>query len=162
MEASVKTTSVSEVPPPPPPPHTHTQPCQLLVNKQNVKATDEGDELREEEGRETAKVSAALLVTSCLYCTLRGIVVITPLTEPSTGSGLPSSLPPTPLLFSHLAAKWFIWLPRHIPRHIGAFGYWQQPQTLKHMSTYTQTQRNIFRRINILYRISHSLLCVRT
>lgn len=67
--------------------------------------------------------------------------MITPLTESSARSGLPSSLPPTPLLLSHSAAKWFIWLPRHIRRHIGASSYWQRSQTLKHMSTYTHTHR---------------------
>lgn len=95
-------------------------------------------------------MSAASSVTSCLYCGLRGIVVITPLTESSARSGLPSSLPPTPLLFSHSAAEWFIWLPRHIHRHIGASIYWQHSQTLKHMATYIRARRKIGRQTSLL------------
>lgn len=109
-------------------------------------------EIKEEKKkRRQWEWSAALLVTSCLYCRLRGIVVITPLTESSARSGLPSSLPPTPLLLSHSAAKWFIWLPRHIHRHIGASSYWQRSQTLKtRPPTHTHAHWNIGSWTNIL------------
>lgn len=70
-------------------------------NSKCVKVTDVGEEGREEK-------SLAWWVTSRLYCTLRGTLVITPLTESSARSPPPSSLPPTPLLFVHSAAKCFI------------------------------------------------------
>lgn len=133
--------------------------CQSWQTKTNmgIWQTDEGDTWEREKRRKEKKKrrqwewSAALLVTSCLYCRLRGIVVITPLTESSARSGLPSSLPPTPLLLSHSAAKWFIWLPRHIHRHIGASSYWQRSQTLKtRPPTHTHAHWNIGSWTNIL------------
>lgn len=143
MKTSVKTAAVSE-----------------LTNKNkhgNLTDRWEGDTWEREKRRKEKKKrrqwewSAALLVTSCLYCRLRGIVVITPLTESSARSGLPSSLPPTPLLLSHSAAKWFIWLPRHIHRHIGASSYWQRSQTLKtRPPTHTHAHWNIGSWTNIL------------
>lgn len=83
----------------------------------SLKLTHRGDKWIEEE-KEEARASAAPLVTSCLCCALGGIAVITPLTESAARSGLPSSLPPTPPLSRHSAAKWFIWLPTHIRTHI--------------------------------------------
>lgn len=95
-----------------------------------------------EEGRE--RRSLAWWVTSRLYCTLRGTLVITPLTESSARSGPPHLLS-LPLLCSSFTQQpnASYRLPTHIQRHIGASRDWQCLQTLKHMSTYTQTHTHL-------------------
>lgn len=103
------------------------------TNSKCMKVKDAG-----EEGRE--RRSLAWWVTSRLYCTLRGTLVITPLTESSARSGPPHLLS-LPLLCSSFTQQpnASYRLPTHIQRHIGASRDWQCLQTLKHMSTYTQT-----------------------
>lgn len=103
-------------------------------NSKCVKVTDVGEEGREEK-------SLAWWVTFRLYCTLRGTLVITPLTESSTRSLPPPHHLSLPLLCSSFTQQpnASYRLPTHIQRHIGASRDWQCLQTLKHMSTYTQT-----------------------